>query len=119
MNQGHRRASAPTELLLCLGGPIVWALHLFGLYGGATLACLPTTTQHIAFASLAKTLTLASVLAVLGLMMWQAKRRWPRGADHVAATRFLGSVSLVLSGTALVAIVWSAVPVLLLRPCGS
>jgi hypothetical protein len=119
MKQGHGRASALTELLLCLGGPIVWALHLFGLYGGATLACVPTTTDHIDLASLAATLTLTAVAAVLGLMLWQATRRWPQHAEHRGATRFLRRVSFVLGGIAIVAIVWSTVPVLLLYPCGA
>jgi hypothetical protein len=118
MMQGHRRVSTLTELLLCLGGPIVWALHLFGLYGGATLACLPTTTEHFAFARIAETLTIASVATVLGLMAWQAQRRRSQGADHLDGTRFLRLVSLILGSTALVAIAWSTVPVLVLPPCG-
>jgi ABC-type xylose transport system permease subunit len=118
MKQGHARARTLTELLLCLGGPIVWALHLFGLYGGATLACLPSTSDHIAFASFAENLTFISVAAVLGLIVWQAKRRWSQGADHLHAFSFLRLVSLVLASTALVAIFWSSVPLLLLPRCG-
>ena len=110
------------ELLLCLGGPMVWAAHLFGLYGAETLACLNSAARHsTAFHAFATAYTLAAVATVLGLMAWQAVRGWRRGAAHHQAdgALFLRSVSIVLGCAALVAISWSTLPTLMLPSCAA
>jgi hypothetical protein len=108
------------ELLLCLGGPIMWAAHLFGLYGTETLACLDSAARHsAAFQAFATAYTLAAVVTVLGLMAWQAMRgRRRSAAQHQGdGALFLRSVSIVLGCAALVAIAWSALPIYMLPSC--
>lgn len=120
MTHVDTRTSTVAELLLCLGGPLIWATHLFVLYGASTLACLNTTARHSAsFYAFALAFTLMAILAVLALMAWQAARARIRDTprDQADGGRFLRAISIVLGSAGLLAIVWGTLPVLMLPSC--
>jgi hypothetical protein len=120
MRQAHRQTSAVAELLLCFAGPLLWALHLFVLYGGVTLACLSTTAPNsTAFQAFALVTTLLAVAAIAALIGWQLARmgRYAGAGHRVDGARFLRAISILLALAGLLAIVWGVLPVLVLPTC--
>lgn len=119
MTHVETRTNTVAELLLCLGGPLVWATHLFVLYGAGTLACLNTTARHSAsFYAFALAFSVAAILAVLALIAWQVGRARQRNtSDQADGSRFLRAISIILGAAGLLAIVWGTLPVLMLPSC--
>jgi hypothetical protein len=70
MSVVSRRTRPLTAYLLCLVGPVIWAGHLFLLYGGATLICLgpPTAGSRIflVFAAIVTASALTGLAFALG-----------------------------------------------------
>ena len=85
-------------LLLILGGPAIWFLHLNGLYAAQTLAC--ADGAPVAFATIGASLTLVSFIG-LGLL---AKRLRLRFAADIDDPVFWGAA---LSALAVLGIVWT------------
>ena len=119
MSELFNRMSAAFELILCLGGPLIWAMHLFILYGAATLACLDVTcSQNASYVFFAMALTVMAMIAVAGLMVWQSARaRQANAGDPADGSRFLRVMSIMLGNAALLPILWGALPVLMLPTC--
>ncbi len=112
--------STVSELLLCLGGPLIWAAHFFVMYGAGTLACLNSTARHsMPFYAFALAFTLVAILAVLASMAWQVARasRRETSGDQTEGRRFLRAISIILGSAALLAIAWATLPVLMLPSC--
>ena len=120
MNQVRAHTGTIAELLLCLGGPLLWAAQFYALYGAATLACLKRTEPHSAsFFAFAVASTLLTLLAVAGLGAWQVARRGhlAQAGAEVDGARFLRAISIVLGAAAALAILWGTLPVLVLSSC--
>jgi hypothetical protein len=119
MSEVSSRTSTATELILCLGAPLIWAVHLFILYGGATLACLDAAAgRNASYVSFAMALTIMAMVVVAGLMAWQSARaRQPNAGDPADGSRFLRVTSIMLGAAALLAIFWGALSVLMLPTC--
>jgi hypothetical protein len=83
---------------ILLGGPIVWAVHFFGLYGIAEFA--PNIALVLA-------LTVICVGAVLFLL-----QRAVRLPAEDPFTRWRRSVALGGFGLSFVAVIWQALPAL-------
>jgi hypothetical protein len=84
--------------LILLGGPIVWAVHFFGLYGIAEFA------PHVGLV-----LALTVVCVVGELVLLQRAARLP--ADD-SFTRWRRSVAVGGVALSLVAVTWQALPAL-------
>lgn len=96
---------AVTVLALCAGIG-VWALHFAAIYGATALACARDLPQAVLPAVVVATLAAAAALVAV------VTRAWPRRA---AFEHWLGAA---LAALALVAVLWEAIPVLLVPPCG-
>ena len=103
------------DFVLCLFGPIVWAMHFFTMYGAEALACTRSPDQGLRLpAALATAAALASLTAFL---IWQIRRRPHRvAADSV---RFLSEVGIALAAMSMLAVFAVAWPVLHLPICAS
>jgi hypothetical protein len=110
--------------ILALGGLLVWAAHFALLYGVQTAFCIVipdgwrTTTLHIAGLAL----TAVAVAVLLGLA-GRPRLRTQAGSHRESANdtdsaRFLRQVSMAGASLALLAMLWAAVPLLLLPACG-
>lgn len=84
---------------------IVWGLHFGAVYALTALACARAAPQTVPWTIGAATLAAAAALIVTIL------RGWPRRSD------FTTWLTGALAAAALVAIVWEALPVLLVPPC--
>lgn len=91
--KGDRRPLA--DFLLCLVGPIVWAAHLFLLYGGETLICLgPPVTGNRIFLIFAMILSVSAVVGLAVFAGWRARQMRQSLPDDA----FLDRISLFLAG---------------------
>jgi hypothetical protein len=107
------RARPFTDFLLCLLGPAVWAAHFFILYATEALACTGASPAR----SVSWSAAIATAVACIGLaafLIWQLQNKAHTRPD---AARFLRHISVALAGLAMLAVIWTAAPVLLLTPC--
>jgi hypothetical protein len=86
-----------------LGGLIVWTVHFFALYG---IASIFLTTP------LARLLTLAISLACLAANALLF--RWVVGADATQIDPWVRTIALYAAGVSTLAILWQALPALLI-----
>jgi heme/copper-type cytochrome/quinol oxidase subunit 2 len=91
--------------LLMAAGPLAWAAHFAAIYGFTGIACARGIAGAVPWAIAAFTLVAAGV--VLAVIVTCLRRR--ESFEHwLAAT---------LAGAALVAILWEAIPALLVPAC--
>jgi hypothetical protein len=105
--------------------PIVWALHFVACYGAASVYCAKASGGG--FDTLRLTLGLVTLLAlaVIVLAAWLAWRQWGFGIQdppHDAPTDrsralFQGFATLLLSGLSFIAVLYGALPLLLIEGC--
>ena len=92
--------------IILLGGLTIWAAHFFLLYAFASL--FPGR-------DLARILSLAATLPALaasGWLLWlTARRRQPQASDDFG--RWVGNIGALGAALAIVAILWQALPALM------
>jgi len=111
--------------LLVLGGLLVWAMHFAFVYGFNTLACARQfSSAHllgIEIVPLAVAAATGVALIVVVALLLVTRRRpvaaqSPGERERVDA--FARYTALAIGGLSLVAILWTALPALLVSPCG-
>ena len=99
------------SVLPLLAGPLIWAAHLFMLYLVESYACPGIDTGIVRSVGAGGTLL---ALAAAGFAAWMFSRSPPQEyGKGVLATAF----ALPLSMLSAVAIVWAALPAILLPAC--
>jgi hypothetical protein len=108
-------------MFLWLFGPIIWATHLFVLYGGATIICRGVdASRHMQIRWLAGVLTALALAALLGFAASQfLAKRQDRSGHEAEVTVFLQRTALALVGLAIIGILWSAASAILLPTCAA
>lgn len=96
-----------TRALWLSSGVIVWALHFFAIYGLTGVACARGMPAAVPWAVALPTAVAAAVAA---LLVARGMRR--RG-------EFEHGIAAGLAGFALLAILWEALPLLMVAPCVS
>lgn len=89
--------------VMLLGGLVVWTVHFFALY---IVASIFLTTP------IARVMTLLISLACLvanGLLLW-----WVRGGDSARSDRWIRTMALYSTGVSTLAILWQALPAILI-----
>jgi hypothetical protein len=99
---GHRAA------LRLLGAPAVWLMQFSALYGPKAYACSRGLAEH--YPAFAVAVTALAAAAVLAIMLVPQR-------DANSTRRFLDLASVALGLLGLFAIVWTALPVILLPEC--
>jgi hypothetical protein len=106
------------ELAFVLTGPVVWAMHLFALYATEGFLCSSASWPDAgAMRQIALAVTAMAVAVLSIFALWQGLRilRAGRGASiHLYSYRKL---SIWLATITLLAVTWSALPVILLPAC--
>lgn len=94
-----------TDLLLIFAGPVIWFAHFSFIYGAQTLSCLgPDADTRLLWAYAIATLV---ALAALGFL----------ATTNMRHTGFLPRAGLALALLAIPAVIWTAIPALLLPAC--
>ena len=110
------RPRALTHLLVALTGPIVWAAHFFVLYLTEAFACGGGAAADAAVRWIGATATLGALSTVA---VWGAQRAFRRSKrlslQEDAPLAFAAPLTLL----SVVAILWSAMPLLLLPACSA
>lgn len=125
MNAPHpridRRGAGARALLASNAGLAVWALCFLVLYVGLSIGCqLPVAQSDVMGMPV-----LSLVLSLLWLvhaawLLWliaRAHHRWRTLAQASTDARFVATLTLLLHAAALLAVIWTGFPVLLLPAC--
>ena len=101
-----------------LAGPAIWAVHFFVLYASEGFLCAAgplAAADAVRLISLtATTIAVAALLVFLG---WQAQRGWRRQRAAAIDAGAYRDISMGLAVLALLAVIWSALPAILLPVC--
>jgi hypothetical protein len=84
---------------------VVWALHFAAIYGTTALACARGAPELVAPAIAWLTAAAAAALAMVLARAWRRRRVFDQW------------LAAALAAIALVAVVWEAVPALVVQPC--
>ena len=101
-----------------LAGPAIWAVHFFVLYASEGFLCAAgplAAADAVRLISLtATTIAVAALLVFLG---WQGPRGWRRQRAAAIDAVAYRDISMGLAVMALLAVIWSALPAILLPVC--
>lgn len=107
------------------GGLLIWAVHFAVLYAINALACARGFAGREVFGIGVVTFGIgaATLVAVAALGWIVARTRTsgmpylPRSAGHQTG-RFMNYMAVAIAGLSLVGVIWDAIPVLIIPPCG-
>jgi hypothetical protein len=109
------------------GGPLVWAAHFLLSYVTVAIVCAKATGPDMPLGATRIALLVYTVLAVAGIVVlgWRALRqhmwghgRLPHDDDSPGDRhRFLGFATLLLCGLSLVAVVFTAMAMVVIGTC--
>ena len=98
-------------------GPVVWAIHFLAIYGFTAIACARPDGRGTAIVpAFILTVTVAAV-AVLGATIVLAMRDHKRSSGPPGVSRFVHGLTAATAALVIVAVVWEALPVLLVPVC--
>jgi hypothetical protein len=104
-------------MLFIWGGLLIWAADFLFIYAFAALACARRfADERIAGFGVVQVATLASSVAALTATAW-LMRNARRELRERPAARFHAFLAAALSGLAVLAIVWTALPPLMSGTC--
>jgi hypothetical protein len=98
-------------LLRLAAGPLVWAAHFLAIYAFTALACARDLARPLVPWAIGG-MTVIAVLAALGIIGWTGRQ-----TEEDDSARFIAWISAAFACLALVAIVWEALPALLVPIC--
>jgi len=95
-----------SDLLFGMAGPIVWAIHFFGLYLAEAFLCPPAVSPGT---EIVRTFAVILTVLALAVLIWlRVNARPPAGA--LAFKRPLIDISFV-------AVLWTSIPIVLIEAC--
>ncbi|MFC7517581.1 hypothetical protein ACFQUU_21445 [Herbaspirillum sp. GCM10030257] len=111
-------ASFVRSLLLLSSGPLVWAIHFLLIYGLTGIVCARPGLQPewLGIGILGWGIAMATIIAIGGILAIHLRIR--RMRNDSADNDFIYRTSAWLGVLAGIAIVWEALPVLLVPACG-
>ena len=121
MNAARIGSGSIKELAIALTGPVIWAAHFFAVYTAEAFLCNGGTPSSAAAA--VRPIGFVAAVAALGIFVaWQAlplRRSQPAHSmpAHSMNEQFLREISIGLAAMALLAVVWGALPAVLLPTC--
>lgn len=124
------RGSFIGTLLLLLAGLLIWVLHFLFIYAFNTLACTRVfaDTEILGYGSILVAVIIGTILAmsaaafVLAFALFRIRRLSAGNGELVSSAvntdHFLYVATAGVAFISLVAILWNAIPVFLVPPCG-
>ena len=106
-----------SDFLWVLSGPTIWAVHFFSIYLAEALLCAATMPSGTAMTAATSTLTAAALLAMLGILACRGSLSVVRLKNPYDEKEFLVLLTLILVVLSALAVIWVAIPGLLLPVC--
>jgi len=112
-----------------ISGLIIWAVHFVIVYAFAGVGCASgwDNVEYLGINAMSFALAVITGVALVlilltglrGLQGWRLARASPNGAskDIAERYRFVGLLRLIVAGLALVAVLFTGIPIPLLPPC--
>jgi hypothetical protein len=101
------------DLIFAMAGPIVWAIHFFGLYLAEAFLCPPAVSGGSAIVPpFAAILTLMALAALIGLRV-----NSPTPAEASGRNSSALSFMRPLLDISIVAVLWTSIPLFLIETC--
>ena len=116
------RIRSARELWLYLAGPIVWAAHFSLLYGIEAAICSGLGRSFLGkqFWLIALGLTAVALITLLCFIRWQlALGRHDHNTRSERSAAFLRDMSIGLVALAIIGVLWSTLPALVLPVCAT
>jgi len=104
-----------TLIVLWLSGPLIWALHFSLLYAAQTLIC--TTAGATPVGLMMPVVVIATAAACAALAYIALRHRNVVQPNDQDGAKFLRGTTWMLAGLSLLAVLWSALPTLLMASC--
>ena len=107
-----------TDLLRLFIGPAVWFAHFTVVYGAEALICTPPigSPRAMVWTGLAATAVALGALTIFSVALWH--ERVPEEAPHEhTGAAFLRSAPLLLAVLAMLAVIWTSLPIATLPAC--
>jgi hypothetical protein len=96
--------------LFALGGLVLWAVHFLGVYLIASLADLSGRSDDLAWRAAGLAFSGLCIVAVLAVLIVAVRRLRLQRAPDGRTLRFLDQLAALGAGSALVALVWQTLP---------
>jgi hypothetical protein len=106
------------KLAFLLGGFLIWAAQFAAVYAITGVACARGGADVVPAAVLGTTAFAFVAAASIGVVALLGRGPGIRHEPIDAVRSFWRWGAVVLAGTALIAIVWTGLPALLVAPCG-
>ena len=105
-----------TDVLRWLAGPIIWAAHLLIVYASESILCTRGggADGHFILVLLASAAALAGLLAIV-IRGWRGQPA--RATENLNGSAFMDKAAIMLGMLSLIAVLWSAVPALVISAC--
>jgi hypothetical protein len=98
------------DLLFAMAGPIVWAIHFFGLYLAEAFLCPPAVSAD---SGIVRPFALILTVVALAVLIWlRVNARTPTQAP--GATSSALSFKRPLIDVSIVAVLWTSIPLFLI-----
>jgi len=112
-----RAPHRPLGDLLAIGaGPAIWFVHFSLLYGAETWACAEPAAAQTRMAWLGMLATAGALLALVAIVAHLMRKSRSESAAP-PPTPFLRSAAVTCGVLAIIAVVWTAFPLWIMRPC--
>jgi ABC-type uncharacterized transport system permease subunit len=102
----------------------IWMGYFIAVYAAVSIGCVRglATTEYAGVNVITLALVLIAALTMVAMLVfgWIGYRGWRTARDHDAPgerARFAGVVTMLVTGLAVVATLWVALPVFMLHPC--
>lgn len=117
------RADPIRSLFLASGGLLIWAAHFGLVYATQTTFCTlaqqPTNAVLLRVIAIGLTAIALGLLIGLGLFLLAKSGRAANALMKTGLEQFLHGAALAVVGMALVAVLWSVIPLLVLPACAA
>jgi hypothetical protein len=110
------RSRPLSDFIQILTGPVIWFAHFIVLYGAEALICTPPFEQPSTMMWISAASTLGAIGALGAFATFAVRRPSDTSRTRSAAT-FLRAASLLLALLSAIAVIWVALPTLVLPVC--
>jgi hypothetical protein len=104
-----------SDLLFGMAGPIVWAIHFFGLYLAEAFLCPPSVSPGT---GIVRPFAVAMTILALAVLIWLRVNAHPAAEARSGTTGAL-AFKRPLIDISFIAVLWTSIPIFVIEACRS